>query len=199
MSKWMIDKTLEFCYGHRVWTQELDVEFSLDASCKCRHLHGHQAKVQIFLESKKLNPQGMVTDFKHLGWAKQFFDDYVDHKFIFDVNDPLFSKMTDITKSDQKHPGDYGADFAHCTKEILVPGTTHRVGWVIATENLALENNRPQREYLDGFFLVDFVPTSENLSKWTHQLVQRKMIKLDVKVSRVDWWETPKSRATYTG
>ncbi len=190
MSKWVIDKTLEFCYGHRVWTQKLDVEFSIDASCKCRHLHGHQAKVQIFLESKNLNDQGMVTDFKHLGWAKKFYDDYIDHKFILDINDPLFEKMTGISS---------GADFDNCTKKAMLPGTINHVGWVIATEKLALENDSVQREYLDGFFLVDFVPTSENLAAWTHQLIQFKMKKLDVKVSRVDWWETPKSRATYEG
>ena len=190
MSKWVIDKTLEFCYGHRVWTQKLDVEFSLDASCKCRHLHGHQAKVQVFLEGKKLNDQGMVTDFKHLGWAKQFFDDFVDHKFILDVSDPLFKKMTGIST---------GADFENCTREVLIPGTQHIIGWVIATEKLAIANDKVEREYLDGFFLVDFVPTSENLSQWTHSLIQTKMSKLKVKVSRVDWWETPKSRATYIG
>ena len=190
MSKWVIDKTLEFCYGHRVWTQKLDVEFSLDASCKCRHLHGHQAKVQVFLEGKKLNDQGMVTDFKHLGWAKQFFDDYVDHKFILDINDPLFKRMTGIST---------GADFKNCTKEVLVPGTVHRTGWVIATEKMAIANDKVEREYLDGFFLVGFVPTSENLSEWAHRIIQFKMKKLKVKVSRVDWWETPKSRATYIG
>lgn len=190
MNKWVIDKTLEFCYGHRVWTQKLDVEFSIDASCKCRYLHGHQAKVQIFLESKKLNDQGMVTDFKHLGWAKQFFDEYIDHKFILDINDPLFKRMIAIGPS---------ADFDNCTKKVFIPGTTHLVGWVIATEKLALANDGPQREYLDGFFLVDFVPTSENLSAWTHGLIQIKMDKLGVKISRVDWWETPKSRATYIG
>ena len=188
MSKWVIDKTLEFCYGHRVWSQKLDVEFSLDAQCKCRHLHGHQAKVQIFLEGKKLNEQGMVTDFKHLGWAKQFFDEYVDHKFLIDINDPLFERMLGISK---------GADFDYCTKEIYVPGTTHLAGWAISLDKLARDNDPAYREYLEGFFLVDFVPTSENLSKWTQELIQVKMLKLDVKVSRVDWWETPKSRATY--
>lgn len=196
MSKWVIDKTLEFCYGHRVWSQKLDVEFSLDAQCKCRHLHGHQAKVQVFLEGKKLNQQGMVTDFKHLGWAKQFFDDYVDHKFLIDIHDPLFKRMTGV---DDIRPGIPGADFKHCTKEIFVPGTFHRTGWTISEEKLAIENDTAMREYLSGFFLVDFVPTSENLSKWTLDLIQAKMKKLDVKVSRIDWWETPKSRATYIG
>ena len=39
MGKWVIDKTIEFCYGHRVWTQVLNGEYSDDLQCACRHLH----------------------------------------------------------------------------------------------------------------------------------------------------------------
>ena len=35
----------------------------------------------------------MVTDFKHLNWFKQFIDDVLDHKFVLDINDPLFSTL----------------------------------------------------------------------------------------------------------
>ena len=41
---WKISKEFEFCYGHRVWSQTLNTEFSLDGCLKCRHLHGHQGK-----------------------------------------------------------------------------------------------------------------------------------------------------------
>ena len=52
-------------------------------------------------------------------------------------------------------------------------------------------------EYYEGFFLVDFVPTSENLSHWIANLVDIRMAPLNVRVHHVDWWETPKSRSTY--
>ena len=90
--KWQISKQFDFCYGHRVWSQELNPEYSLDDCLMCRHLHGHQGKVLVHMESEKLE-NGMVTDFKHLNWFKKFLDDAIDHKFIIDINDPLFPTL----------------------------------------------------------------------------------------------------------
>ena len=85
---WKIDKQFSFCYGHRVWSQKLHGEYceSGDTSCKCRHIHGHEGLVHLFLEAGELE-RGMVTDFKHLGWLKNFLDDNLDHKFIIDLNE----------------------------------------------------------------------------------------------------------------
>ena len=97
---WEISKEFDFCYGHRVWSQSLNVEFSLDSCLMCRHLHGHQGKVIVYLKSDTLK-SGMVTDFKHLNWFKKFLDDVIDHKFIIDINDPLFSTLLpNIDKKD---------------------------------------------------------------------------------------------------
>lgn len=48
----------------------------------------------INLEATKLDNQGMVTDFGNLSWFKTWLKNYVDHKFILDINDPLFESMT---------------------------------------------------------------------------------------------------------
>jgi len=71
--KWQISKQFDFCYGHRVWSQELNPEYSLDDCLMCRHLHGHQGKVLVHMESEKLK-NGMVTDFKHLNWFKKIIN-----------------------------------------------------------------------------------------------------------------------------
>ena len=97
---WKISKEFDFCYGHRVWSQTLNPEFSLDSCLKCRHLHGHQGKILVYLEADELH-NGMVTDFKHLNWFKQFIDDVLDHKFILDVNDPLFSTLLPLVKKEE--------------------------------------------------------------------------------------------------
>ena len=89
---WVIDKSFDYCYGHRVWSQTLDPKYSLDSCLACRHLHGHQGKVKLFLGANNLK-HGMVTDFKHTNIFKKWLDDTLDHKFIIDMNDPLFEDL----------------------------------------------------------------------------------------------------------
>jgi len=177
---WEISKSFNFCYGHRVWTQELNKEFSLDSQCKCRHLHGHEATVDVTLRSNELDKSGMVTDFKHLNWLKQWLDDYVDHKFIMDKNDPLYTTMFKLNRDDVS----------------LVPvNVKGYVGYVFEKRD---KEEGYLSEYYEGFFIVDFPPTSENLSKWIYEFAKIKMKPL-CEVSSVTWHETPKSVSVYRG
>ena len=183
---WIIDKTFEFCYGHRVWTQELNGEYAADLKCACRHLHGHEGKMQVYLAPNReavlgddLDKTGMVTDFRHLEWLKKWINEYIDHQFIIDRNDPLYNQIV----------GERGL------VPVLVPGTDHVAGYHLDLTGLA--ENTPEYEYYEGFMVVNFVPTSERLSAWMAELVEVKMRKLGVRVDHIDWWETPKSRSVY--
>lgn len=169
---WKISKAFDFCYGHRVWSQELNEEFSLDPCLKCRHLHGHQGKIVIYLEANQLE-KGMVTDFKHLNWFKVFLDDVLDHKFILDINDPLYESLLPLSNKNQLIEFDEGYKIVDLTK--LKDYENHII------------------EMYEGFIIVDFVPTSENLSAWFLEIAQKKMSKLNIKVSSVEFAETPKS------
>jgi len=176
---WIIDKTFEFCYGHRVHTQTLNGEYAADLKCACRHLHGHEGKMQVHLTAPTLDNTGMVTDFRHLEWLKKWINTYIDHQFIIDKNDPLYGKII----------GDRGL------VPVYVPDTNHCAGWHLDLSGL--EANTPEYEYFEGFMVVDFVPTSEKLSEWMAELVEAKMKKLNVQVESIEWWETPKSRSVF--
>ncbi|MEV9528409.1 6-carboxytetrahydropterin synthase [Aliarcobacter butzleri] len=171
--KWEISKEFDFCYGHRVWSQTLNIDFSLDACLKCRHLHGHQGKVIVYLESNELN-NSMVTDFKHLNWFKAFLDDVLDHKFILDIKDPLFSTLVPNIKKEDLIKFDEGYFSINLTN--------------FKNEEL---------ELYESYVVVDFVPTSENLSAWFLKIVQEKMNGLNIKVSKIEFLETPKSKSTF--
>jgi 6-pyruvoyltetrahydropterin/6-carboxytetrahydropterin synthase len=140
----------------------------------------------VFLKSPegKLDPTGMVTDFRHLEWLKKWINEYVDHQFILDRKDPLYEQII-------------GKDVPLVAINVY-NGVDRSVlaGWKI-DENYYKDMASERIEYFEGFFLVDFVPTSENLSSWMAELVEAKMTKLGVTVDRIDWWETPKSRSTF--
>jgi len=174
--KWVISKEFDFCYGHRVWSQELNVEYALDDCLMCRHLHGHQGKIKVSLEDDKLKG-GMVTDFKHLNWFKKFLDDTLDHRFIIDINDPLFETLLPLYQN----------------KKNLI---SFDEGYQLPDMNLVQDEPTHIKELYEGYVIVDFVPTSENLSAWLLKIVQKKMSKINVHVSKVEFWETPKSKST---
>jgi 6-pyruvoyltetrahydropterin/6-carboxytetrahydropterin synthase len=143
------------------------------------------------LEGDSLN-SGMVTDFKHLNWFKVFLDDVLDHKFIMDISDPLIPHevpeyVTYIHNSGTVDAVEQILDMTKCVyhaEDYWTPDLTHL---------LAKDGNQAVVEKYEGMIFVDFVPTSENLSAWLLGIAQKKMAQLDVKVTAVEFWETPKS------
>lgn len=181
MGRWEISKSFDFCYGHRVHTQVLDTELSCNAKCKCRHQHGHQGLISVFLEGDKLNEQGMIIDFVELNWFKKWIDDFIDHKMILDISDPalsifypLFNKFSKFALLDSKSG-------CFTIKSEILYGIKH-----------------PEVEIYEGLVLVPFVPTSENLAKWFYGVVQDKLQGLAT-VSKIEFYETPKSKSVYYG
>ena len=77
---YQVTKSVSFCYGHRL----------LNYAGKCRHLHGHNARAVITLESETLDERGMVEDFselKRLVWS--WLDEEIDHTMLMHRDDPL--------------------------------------------------------------------------------------------------------------
>ena len=178
---YQIDKQFDFCYGHRVWTQKLDSTFSLDNECACRRIHGHQGTIKIGLTADYLTA-GMVTDFKHLNFFKKILDEHFDHKFICDVNDPLFRDI-----------------FSQIDDCELTGAIKDKEFYKIIDPNLLpYDFSSELKEKYEGLVMVDFVPTSENLSKMFFEIVDSKIKSLGVNVAYVDFWETPKSHCRYT-
>ena len=73
-------KEIHFCYGHRL----------LDYDGQCAHPHGHNGKIEIELESEKLDKRGMVFDFGEMKEIIQsWVDEKLDHQMILKKGDPL--------------------------------------------------------------------------------------------------------------
>jgi 6-pyruvoyltetrahydropterin/6-carboxytetrahydropterin synthase len=75
-----ITKTISFCYGHRL----------MHHNGKCRHLHGHNARVVVRLEGAALNEQGMLMDFVEIKRSvKDWIDRELDHTLLLHRDDPV--------------------------------------------------------------------------------------------------------------
>src|SRR5438874_8972160 len=79
-----VTRELRFCYGHRL----------LEYDGKCRHLHGHNGRAVITLQSASLDSLGMVMDFSKIkrivgGWI----DTHLDHRMILRKDDPALPDL----------------------------------------------------------------------------------------------------------
>ena len=75
-----VSQNIEFCYGHRL----------LNYAGKCRHLHGHNGKAVIVLQSEELDDRGMLVDFSDIKASiRTWIDDELDHRMILCERDPV--------------------------------------------------------------------------------------------------------------
>lgn len=82
-----ISKAFNFCYGHRL----------LGDKGKCKNLHGHTAKVIIFIESDKLDDKGMVCHFDDLKTnIGQWIGENLDHVMLLSKDDPAAATLKEI-------------------------------------------------------------------------------------------------------
>ena len=77
---YQVTKHIDFCYGHRL----------LNYDGQCRHLHGHNGRVEIDIRSDELDVRGMVVDFSDIKRiVKAWIDETLDHRMLLNKADPL--------------------------------------------------------------------------------------------------------------
>lgn len=188
MAKWIIDKVVgEFDYGHSVHLQELDETLSCNSQCKCRWRHGHRGKVVAYLSADELSgaQENMVIDFNDMKIMTKWIDDTLDHKFLIDINDPSNFDTFHHFWKDGKFD-----------ENVLIKKPEGN--WIIDPKAYANMEEVLQTKY-ESYVILPFVPTSEQLSKWMYEVMSMLMRSTGVKVYKIEWYETPKSRSAYYG
>jgi 6-pyruvoyltetrahydropterin/6-carboxytetrahydropterin synthase len=67
-------------------TKSFSAAHALKIGGKCEDLHGHNFKVDVTVEGLKLNPEGILIDFRDLKrWTVEVLDD-LDHKYLNDLS-----------------------------------------------------------------------------------------------------------------
>lgn len=180
---WTISKRFEFDYGHRVWAQQLSLEASGMTENKCRHLHGHRGVIEITLTANELDKKGMVTDFNNLNWFKRYIDETIDHKTILDIEDPITKILVPMEK-----------DMTYLHEQLAV----YPFAQVLSSQNYL---KTPEGEFEHSFVFIKGIPTSEVLCQLFAKAIESKMKTIadisKVKLQKVTFWETPKSKSTY--
>ena len=121
----------------------------------------------------------MVFDFKNLNFIKKLIDEDLDHKFMMDINDPLFRNTF--------------RELEDC-KDAIVDKVFYKT---IDPKKLPSDLSPEVKEKMEGLVMVDFVPTSENIAKMLFEIVENKLRDV-VRVSFVELNETEKSHCRYT-
>jgi 6-pyruvoyltetrahydropterin/6-carboxytetrahydropterin synthase len=74
-----VSREIDFCYGHRL----------LNYDGKCKHLHGHNGRAVITIESETLDDRGMVLDFSDIKRViSNWIEENLDHRMILHRDDP---------------------------------------------------------------------------------------------------------------
>lgn len=177
-----IMKSFSFCYGHRIWNQEL----TDNQICRCRYSHGHSGKIDIVL-SRPVTQRGMVIDFNELKCIKQFIDLNLDHRFLIDVNDPLLLEYFKLLNC--------SLDDISC-----VGGNVYSYGKIIKKQP-----NTCLQELCNSLVILQREPTSENLCIFMKYQVEQMLIDVNQKINTfnnnfvivesVRWWEGETSYA----
>ena len=87
MTRYRVVRIIDFSYGHRL----------LDYEGECRHLHGHNDRVEIEVEAGVTDHRGMVIDFADIrDKVKSWIDDNLDHRMILHRDDPLVPVLEEL-------------------------------------------------------------------------------------------------------
>jgi 6-pyruvoyltetrahydropterin/6-carboxytetrahydropterin synthase len=82
-----VTREIDFCYGHRL----------LNYEGKCKHLHGHNGRAVIAIESSELDSRGMVRDFSEIKQVvSRWIDDHLDHRMILHHDDPAVEVLKQL-------------------------------------------------------------------------------------------------------
>lgn len=82
-----VSRQIDFSYGHRL----------LQYEGKCRHLHGHNGRAIITIESSGLDDRGMVLDFSDIKQLiSRWIDEQLDHRMILHRDDPAVPVLAQL-------------------------------------------------------------------------------------------------------
>lgn len=109
--KYMISKTFKADLAHIVETQNLGLQSKSNKSLinKCRLIHGHTVKIQVFIRGFLNEDTKMILDFNLLKPFKKFIDTFLDHRLVI-ASESKFPYMEIVKLFDDYYKRVHGCD-----------------------------------------------------------------------------------------
>ncbi len=166
-----IEREIGIDAGHRVMTH----------GSKCQNIHGHRYRIVARCKGEILIPDGeqeaMVLDF---GFLKELMmrhiDGPCDHGLIMYLKDPWLSHL------------------------LVSDGALSIISDIVGREGFYASGMHVSTKTLGKMYIVDFIPTAENLARHWFQLLELQVRNLSHGYATLDSvivWETPNCKAEY--
>jgi len=82
-----VTREINFCYGHRL----------LNYEGKCKHLHGHNGRALVTIETSQLDGRGMVLDFSEIKRVlSRWIAGALDHRMVLHRDDPAVPALQQL-------------------------------------------------------------------------------------------------------
>lgn len=181
---WNIDKSFDFCYGHRVWDREGE-------SPECRFLHGHKGTIQLSFESSHDVDVTLINN---------FINDYINNKFMFHINDPIFLQMLQLSIGECDDPNDERGQFLTRGMDIIYANPIKVDDTIFGyTFDLSEAGDVPLRDVFEGVTILNYNPTTINLVRWMFLVIKEHLQPKNINPPQVSWLidSDPNSKVTF--
>lgn len=138
---------------------------------KCRNIHGHSYKLELFVESETLHPkgssEGMVEDYSAMKKAMEAIDAIFDHTLVLSIDDPILIPLMDGSLESKQ-------DYIKRAKELSDLFTTFSGA---VTTRLVVIKNPPTAEVLGTVWLYIIRRMFDELTKESPSLISKLSVR----------------------
>lgn len=174
-----------------MWTKQITINFTFstrDWTQGTTRIESRYMSLNVTLGRGELDSQHNVIDDSETSWIYGFIQDQLHNCFLIDHADPAFSLLTGGTISfvndDERQPVLVSSRHTPIpVVEIVVPNTTQPVGYRFDVLEIAGD---PISSILDGFTIVNFVPTPEKIVEWLHCVITTNIGDIVQEIALVD-------------
>lgn len=181
------------CYAHRVWSPE----YSYDE--ECRMIHGHTADLSLVVTYDREKTLHRTVE-KTIDETFMFMNKNIFNRFLIDTADPMFYTL--VSSLYESVAVEFNVDVFNTAHNfyvpIIMPESNHVIAHEVNLSPFERAKNSPIYDVLRSYFITDFCPSSDNLSKWLYEMVNSRIKMIGATLDHVEWSSVPNRKIIYS-